>query len=76
MTPDELLLIERAISAYRERSADGEVKSAPAWHDLDVAGRRAVFEETITQRTLERAADPAGITSTVRAVLARIASRR
>lgn len=76
MTPDELILLERAVSAHRERTVDGGVKSAPAWHDLDAAGRRAVFEETLTQRVLESASDPAGASGTVRAVLERIRTRR
>lgn len=76
MTPEDLTLLERAVSAHRERSADGAVKSSPSWHDLDAAGRRAVFDETLTQRALERAIDPGGNSSTVRAVLERIRGRR
>ncbi len=75
MTPDELLLLEQAVSAHRERSVDGAVKSHPAWHDLDAAGRRAVFDETMKQRAAERALDPLGRSATIRAVLARVSGR-
>lgn len=76
MTLDELLLMERAVSAHRERTIDGEVQSHPAWHDLDAAGRRAVFDETMKQRAAERALDPLGQSATIRAVLTRLGSRR
>ncbi|MBL8917894.1 MAG: hypothetical protein JNJ54_03465 [Myxococcaceae bacterium] len=73
MTPEELLLLEQVVSAHRERTVDGVIKSHPAWHDLDAAGRSAAFDETLRQRALERAGDPAGQSSTVKAVLARLA---
>ena len=72
MTLHELELLEQAVSAHRERTIDGVIKSHPAWHDLDAAGRQAAFDETVRQRALERAADPAGASSTIKAVLARL----
>lgn len=72
MTREELELLEQAVSAHRERSVDGALKSHPAWHDLDEAGRLAVFEETVRQRALERASDPRGHSGTIKAVLARL----
>lgn len=72
MTPEELLLLEQVVSAHRERTVDGAIKSHPAWHDLDAAGRTAAFDETLRQRALERAADRAGESSTIKAVLARL----
>jgi hypothetical protein len=72
MTPEELLLLEQVVSAHRERTVDGVIKSHPAWHDLDAEGRRAAFDETLRQRALERAADRAGESSTIKAVLARL----
>ncbi|MBM4779097.1 MAG: hypothetical protein GQE15_15430 [Archangiaceae bacterium] len=72
MTPEELLLLEQVVSAHRERTVDGVIKSHPAWHDLDAAGRVAAFDETMKQRTLERSADRDGRSSTVKAVLARL----
>ncbi len=72
MTPEELLLLEQVVSAHRERTVDGVIKSHPAWHDLDAAGRVTAFDETMKQRALERSADPSGQSSTVKAVLARL----
>lgn len=72
MTPEELLLLEQVVSAHRERTVDGVIKSHPAWHDLDAAGRVAAFDETMKQRALERSADRDGRSSTVKAVLARL----
>jgi hypothetical protein len=72
MTPEELLLLEQVVSALRERTVDGTIKSHPAWHDLEAAGRTAAFDETVRQRAIERAIDPAGVSSTIKAVLARL----
>jgi hypothetical protein len=44
MTREEELLLEEVTTAHRERHADGSVKSHPAWHDLDEAGKREAFE--------------------------------
>jgi hypothetical protein len=65
-------LVAAASSAFRARSADGEVLTSPAWLDLDEAGRVEAFDATSTQRSLEAALDPAGLSTTARAVLARI----
>ena len=72
MTRDEEELLEQVTSAHRERQADGTVKSHPAWHDLDEAGRLAAFDATIELRKMEAAIDPGGYSATVRALLARI----
>lgn len=69
--PDELL-IERVTSAHRARDLDGRVKSSPAWHDLDRDGRRVAFEETALARKLEAALDADGLSTTAKAVLARL----
>lgn len=65
-------LIEQVVGAFRERDADGNIKFSPAWHDLDDAERQQAFEETQRQRRLEAALDPEGLSSTARAILARI----
>jgi hypothetical protein len=75
MTREEELLLEEVTSAHRERHADGSVKSHPAWHDLDDAGKREAFEATVLVRKLEAAIDVEGQSSTVHAVLRRITSR-
>ena len=69
----EELLIEQVLSAHRARSVDGQVKGHPAWYDLGPEGRRQAFAVALLQRQLEAALDPEGLSSTVRAVLARIA---
>lgn len=72
MTPEEQLLLEQVTSAHRERGFDGGIRSAPAWNDLDEAGRLAAFDETVVLRDLEAALDAQGFSSTVRAVLGRL----
>lgn len=69
MTDDEL--IEQVAGAYRPPSRD-ELRYHPAWHDLDDAGRLEAFERARKLRTLEAALDPDGLSTTARAVLARI----
>jgi hypothetical protein len=71
MTPRELL-VEAAVSAWRPRSAAGAIQPHPAWADLDDAARRQVCEETLLMRLVESALDPDGLSTTTRAVLARI----
>lgn len=72
MTREEELLLEQVTGAHRERHADGTIRAHPAWHDLDDAGRKEAFEATLTLRKMEAALDPAGHSSTVRALLSRI----
>jgi hypothetical protein len=72
MTREDEVLVEEATTAWRPRGVDGSVRGHPAWHDLDAEGREAVFEATVQARALEAAADPGGLSSTGRAVMARI----
>jgi hypothetical protein len=65
-------LIEQVIGAFRARDVDGRIQASPAWHDLAADEREAAFEATVQQRQLEAALDPEGLSSTARAVLARI----
>lgn len=44
-----------------------------AWSDLDPAGRLEAYEAARALRRLEAARDPEGLSSTGRAVLARLA---
>lgn len=71
MTPRESL-VEAAVTAWRPRGASGTVQPHPAWADLDAAGRREAYEATLRARTLEAALDADGVTTTGRAVLARV----
>jgi hypothetical protein len=70
---DREALIEQAVSAYRPRDArDGRVRAHPAWLDLDEASRTEAFDEAERARRIEAALDPNGLSSTAKAVLARI----
>ena len=64
-------LVEQVAGAYRPPST-GELRYHPAWHDLDDAGRVRAFDHAMRSRELEAALDPEGLSSTARAVLARI----
>jgi hypothetical protein len=68
---DRERLVEEAVSAWRP-SASGALRPHPAWADLDAAGRLEVFELTRLQRRIESSLDAEGLSSTARAVLARI----
>ncbi len=70
--PDDEALIEAVAGAFRERDARGGVRAHPAWHDLDAAGRERAWAEAARSRAMEAALDPEGLSSTARAVLARI----
>lgn len=72
---DREALIEAAASAHREKDHQG-VRSHPAWHDLDDEGRERAFEVATQSRTMEAALDPDGLSTTARAVLARIRALR
>ena len=67
-------LIEQATTAWRPRSASGELRAHPAFCDLDATGRAELHRVTVLQRRLEAALDPEGLSSTARAVRARIRS--
>jgi hypothetical protein len=66
------LLIEAAVGAWRPRRADGGISVHPAWADLDAAGRTEAYQAARLQRRLEAALDEEGLSSTARAVLARL----
>ncbi len=66
------LLIEQAASAFRERSAEGRILPSPEWWDLAAEDRDVLFGRQVENRIIERALDPAGLSVTVKAVLARL----
>ncbi len=66
-------LIEQVAGAYRPPSRN-ELRYHPSWHDLDDAGREAAYERARSLRVMEAALDPQGLSTTARAVLARIRS--
>ena len=69
------LLIEEAVSAFRERNSWGRVLPSRAWWDLPPEGREAAYERQLASRVIERSIDPNGRSSTVRAVLERLHGR-
>ena len=71
---DEEVLVEQVAGAYRPRSRD-ELRYHPAWHDLGEAARVKAFEIARAMRPIEAALDGEGLSSTARAVLARIEGR-
>lgn len=68
---EEDLLVEQVASAYRPHIGD-ELTYHKAWHDLDAAGRVRAYELARALRSLEAALDEDGLSTTARAVLARI----
>jgi len=69
---DRELLIEAASSAFRARDPEGRIMPSPAWMDLAPQDREAVFERQIAARRAEQVLDSSGLSTTARAVLARI----
>jgi len=75
MTADEEdLLIEQVAGAWRPPPTD-ELRYHKAWHDLDAAARLRAFDRARALRPLEAALDRDGLSTTSRAVLARIPRR-
>jgi hypothetical protein len=74
MTPQEReALIEAVTSAHRTIDPFTRMVSGhPAFHDLDEEGRRVAYERTLVTRTLERALDPQGLSTTARVVVRRL----
>lgn len=69
---EEDLLVEQVASAYRPHIGD-ELTYHKAWHDLDAAGRVRAHELATALRPIEAVLDADGLSTTARAVLARIA---
>ncbi len=70
-TPRDLLM-EQALSAFRERSASGRILPSPSWFDLAPADREALFDLQLESRIFERALSRSGMSTTVQAVLTRL----
>jgi len=71
-TPERDALIEAAATAFRARDVSGRILPSPDWADLNPEDRDALFDLQLASRRLERAAHPRDLSSTARAVLARI----
>ena len=78
MTPGERdALIEAVTTAHRAIDPfTRRARSHEAFHDLDDDGRRIAYERTLATRTIEQALDPLGLSTTARAVLARVQRAR
>jgi len=68
---DDALLIEQVASAHRPPARD-ELRYHPAWHDLGAPARVRAYELARALRRIEAALDPEELSTTARAVLARI----
>jgi len=69
--PNEIL-IEEALSAYRERTSSGRILASPAWSDLTEAMREELYRRQLQSRLIESSLAPDGMSSTVRSVLSRL----
>jgi hypothetical protein len=72
---DRQVLIERVVGAHRATDPFERLKPEPAFYDLDDTGRREAYTLAVKTRLLEAALDDEGLSSTGRAVLARITAR-
>ena len=70
--PANQTLVEAAVTAHRERDAEGRIVPPPAWWDLPPEALDELFVQQVLSREIERALDPTGNSGTVQAVLARI----
>ena len=71
-TPEDAeRLIEALAGAWRPRDPR-RLRFHPAFFDLDAGGRVEAFERAAQLRQMEAALDPAGLSTTARAILARI----
>jgi hypothetical protein len=69
--PNEIL-IEQALSGYRERTSSGRILASPAWSDLTEAMREELYRRQLQSRLIESSLAPDGMSSTVRSVLSRL----
>ena len=76
-TPDHDDLLEQVTGAWRPIDVrTGGVRAHPAFYDLDDTGRQQAHRATSELRSMEAALDPDGLSTTARAVLARIREGR
>ncbi len=68
---DEELLIEEVAGSWRPLPREA-LRYHPAWHDLGPEARDRAFELARALRRVEAALDPEGLSTTARAVLARL----
>ncbi len=68
--------IEEVLSAHRSRSPRGDVIASPAFADLSPDARERSYQQALALRSFEGALHPSGLSTTARAILARIAGQR
>ena len=71
-TPEQRAQLVEAMTTAHRHQDPRELRFHPAFYDLDGPGREEAFEATLQQRRLEAALDGDGLSTTVRAVLARL----
>ena len=69
---DPDVLVEAAVTPYRERDLEGRITPPPAWWDLSPEAREELYRIQILSREIEKATNPDGMSGTVRTVLRRI----
>ncbi len=68
-------LVEAVAGAWRPRDPRGTIRFHPGWYDLDDESRLEAHDAARASRAIEAALDPQGLSTTARAVLARIRGR-
>jgi len=75
MSEQDDVLLESALTAHRERDAEGRLVPPASWWDLAPEALDALYREQLLAREIERHVDPAGRSGTVRAVMSAIDRR-
>ena len=68
-------LVEAVAGAWRPREPQGTIRFHPGWYDLDDKARLEAHDAARASRAIEAGLDPQGLSTTARAVLARIRGR-
>lgn len=69
---EQALLLEAAVTPFRDRDASGRILPSPAFMDLPVAAREELATLQSWIREMERAGHPRGWSGTVQAVMTQI----
>ena len=72
MTEEEKELLVEAVASANQPRPLVDLRYHPAWHDLDAEGREKAADLARVLRKVEAAMDPEGLSTTARAVLARL----
>ena len=69
---DDAILLEAAVTSFRERDPSGRILPSPAFMDLSPAARDELAARQAAMRLIERAMSPFGWSGTVQAVMRRV----